>query len=197
MNWLAHVFLSKDHTNFKLGNLLTDASRPEHLNIDNKEFLAGVECHYEIDRFTDSHPLVKESKKIFFSKYRHFSAVLVDIIFDHLLAANWDLYSQQPYRSYVDDFYRELHSKELILHPESEKFVESIWKFDRLGMYDSIDGVGKAFERISSRIKLRTKIDICESVVELRENYQVLEDKFKEFFPELENHIRSCASVPL
>ena len=190
MNWLAHVFLSPDKINFKLGNLLTDVSRPEHLEIDDVDFQAGVKCHYEIDRFTDSHGLVKKCKQVFFPRYRHFSAVLVDIFYDHFLAVNWQNYCSIDYRTYVDELYKELKYVSLELHPHSTEFIESVYTYDRLGIYDKISGVEAALERISKRIRLRTKIDIRESVIDLKENYEVLNDDFRKFFLELEKHVK-------
>ena len=191
MNWLAHVFLSPNNINFQLGNLITDVSNPKQLELDNADFKAGVQCHYEIDKFTDTHALVKKCKAVFFPKYRHFSAVLIDIFFDHFLASNWQDYSDEPYRDYVDAFYSSLKVKTLALHEDSEVFIESIYKSDRLGIYDKIEGVEQALERISSRIRLRTIIDIRESVVELNENYDVLLSDFREFFPELRDHVKT------
>lgn len=195
MNWLAHVYLSRDNINFKLGNLLTDVSRPEHLEVDEADFQAGVQCHYEIDRFTDSHELVKKCKKVFFPNYRHFSAVLVDIFFDHFLARNWAGYCSVPYRDYVNEFYLDLKNHSLELHPLSREFIESIYTYDRLGVYDKISGMEGALERISKRIRMRTKIDIRDSIKELKDNYESLENDFMIFFPELEKHIQDCDSL--
>jgi len=160
------------------------------LEIDNSDFQAGVQCHYEIDRFTDSHELVKKCKQVFFPKYRHFSAVLVDIFFDHFLAANWGSYCSVNYRTYVDSFYEELKSSNLELHPNSNEFIKSVYTYDRLGIYDKLSGVESALERISQRIRLRTKIDIRDSIEELKENYQTLESDFNKFFPELGDHTK-------
>lgn len=190
MNWLAHVFLSPDNLNFQLGNLLTDVSNPKQLKIDNADFKAGVQCHYAIDKFTDSHELVKKCKAVFFPKYRHFSAVLVDIFFDHFLAANWDDYCETPYRKYVDSFYSSIEQKTLPLHESSETFIKSIYTSDRLGMYDKLEGIQQTLERITKRIRLRTIIDIRESMDELKGNYDVLLTDFRKFFPELREHVK-------
>ena len=69
MNWLAHVYLSNPQVEHRLGNLLTDTLRPHELEGYGDLFTAGVKCHYEIDRFTDSHELVKQSKARLFKKY--------------------------------------------------------------------------------------------------------------------------------
>ena len=68
-------------------------------------FLSGVQGHYATDRFTDTHEIVKDSKAIFFPKYRHYSAVFVDIFFDHFLAVNWHKFSSVDYEDYLNGFY--------------------------------------------------------------------------------------------
>ena len=190
MNWLAHVFLSPDNIDFQIGNLVTDTLKPAQLNIGNANFKDGVECHYEIDRFTDSHEIVKKCKLVFFPTYRHFSAVLVDIFFDYFLAISWHRYSELSYEDYIQGFYSKLKSRNLQLDESGELFLLSIVDSNRLGLYDNIPGVERALERISQRRKLRSKIDITLSIKELNEHHDQLLDDFNIFFPELQEHIK-------
>jgi acyl carrier protein phosphodiesterase len=190
MNWLAHVFLSPDDIDFQIGNLVTDTLKPAQLEISNTSFKAGVECHYEIDRFTDSHEIVRQCKQMFFPTYRHFSAVLMDIFFDYFLAISWHKYSAISYEGYIENFYDQLSQRNLVLGEEGEVFLESIIESNRLGIYDTISGVERALERISQRRKVGSKIDIVLSIKELNENHEELLEKFNIFFPELQAHIR-------
>ena len=82
MNWLAHVFLSEQNLEFRLGNLLADIVRGEQRSGMSADFLRGVQCHQAIDSFTDSHPLVRRSRARIGAEQRRFSGVLVDVFYD-------------------------------------------------------------------------------------------------------------------
>ena len=185
MNWLAHVFLSPNNINFQIGNLLADVLKPEQLKHEDEMQLAGVQCHYKIDRFTDTHELVKECKTLFFPKYRHYSAVLVDVFFDHFLAINWNNYSSVSYEEYLKDFYTKLSERTVSLSTEANDFLESVVYYERLSFYYDLSGVERALERISKRRKLNSKIDLIDSLNELQSHYERVNELFLDFFPEL------------
>ena len=58
-----------------------------------KEIQTGILLHRHIDTYTDSHPIVRLSTKRLHEKYGHYSGVIVDILYDHFLAKNWENYS--------------------------------------------------------------------------------------------------------
>jgi acyl carrier protein phosphodiesterase len=63
MNWLAHIFLSEPNVESRLGNLLGDLVKGKDLEGLNPNLKQGIARHYAIDKFTDSHPVVKISKQ--------------------------------------------------------------------------------------------------------------------------------------
>ena len=52
MNWLAHVFLSEDHIEHQLGNLLTDPLKAKPWEGASDKVRHGIETHKRIDAFT-------------------------------------------------------------------------------------------------------------------------------------------------
>ena len=167
MNWLAHVFLSKPNLDFQLGNLLTDRLTLSELEGHTAEFQAGVKCHRAIDKFTDSHAVVNESKARLFPKYRHFSSVLVDVYYDYVLVKNWERFSDVPYRSFVDKFYADLATHNLELSDKGQTLLENIVVYDILGRYNHIEAVSKALERISMRLKRKKYLDFTDGATSL------------------------------
>ncbi len=64
MNFLAHLYLSGDDPEIMVGNFIGDFVRGRNVRDQFKTNIAlGIELHREIDEFTDSHPVVMESKK--------------------------------------------------------------------------------------------------------------------------------------
>ena len=98
MNYLAHLFLTKDyHEEVSVGNFFADAVKGNNaISKYPEQIQKGIRIHREIDSFTDSHPLVKKGTKRLHPNYGKFAGIIVDIFYDHLLADNWEQYSEIP-----------------------------------------------------------------------------------------------------
>src|SRR5690349_12341831 len=93
MNFLAHIFLSGDDPEIMVGNFIGDFVKGR--NLDDRfssGIVKGIELHRAIDEYTDSHPVVAQSKNRLRPKYRHYAPVIVDVFYDHFLAKNWKNY---------------------------------------------------------------------------------------------------------
>jgi hypothetical protein len=51
-----------------------------------------------LNKWTDSHPIVKISKKRIDKEYSKFAGILIDVFYHHLLAKNWEIYSKNQNR---------------------------------------------------------------------------------------------------
>ena len=60
---MAHLFLSGDDDDIKIGNYLGDFVKGNQLDKYPKGIRDGILLHRKIDHFTDNHPVVLESKK--------------------------------------------------------------------------------------------------------------------------------------
>jgi len=93
MNYLAHLLLSNYHEDIMIGNFITDfITKPQERDFDSK-IQVGIQLHRMIDEFTDDHPIVKESLSRLRKHQGKYAPVVLDICYDHLLARNWDKYS--------------------------------------------------------------------------------------------------------
>ncbi len=75
-----------------VGNFIADSIKGNPFNQYDKEIVIGIRMHREIDTFTDSHYIVKESKARLYSNYGKYSPVIVDIFYDYFLAKYWSIY---------------------------------------------------------------------------------------------------------
>ncbi len=64
MNFLAHLYLAGDSEPIILGNFLGDFVKGRLLQQFEPSILKGIALHRNIDSFTDSHYVVKESKHL-------------------------------------------------------------------------------------------------------------------------------------
>ena len=197
MNWLAHTLLSEPTIDFRLGNLLADLVRGADREGMSGAFLRGAACHKAIDAFTDSHPVVRRSRGRVPAGYRRFSGVLIDVFYDYLLANQWDHYTAQPLRTFVDEFYAGARGTTLPLPPDARLTLERIVRLDLLGSYREIAGVEHALRRISTYLTQRWKrsFELQASVPLLVADEAGLAADFAEFFPQLQAHVAELLPV--
>jgi len=139
--------------------------------------------HREIDTFTDHHPTVRMSTKRLHKKYSHYASVIVDILYDHFLAKNWDKYSEIPLEEYAEDFYDSLKEHNDILPERIKALMPYMVSNNWLVSYASIEGISKILDGMNRRTKNLSKMN--QAVSELQEFYQEFEDEFTLFFNEL------------
>ena len=186
MNFLAHIYLSGDSDLIKIGNFMADGVRGnKHLEL-HSEIQKGIVLHRTIDTFTDAHPLFRQSTKRLHANYHHFSGVIVDVFYDHFLAKNWDLYSDEKLEDYLDNFYDSLGNHHDLLTEEAQMMKPYMIQQNWLLSYKTIDGIEKILSQMDSRIKRESNLRF--SVQELRLFYKEFEDDFTTFFNELRIH---------
>lgn len=191
MNWLAHVFLSEQNLEFRLGNLLADIVRGEQRSGMSADFLRGVQCHQAIDSFTDSHPLVRRSRARIGAEQRRFSGVLVDVFYDHYLAKNWDDYSSVPLDAFTAGFYADIKTRQIELPEQAQWVTDRIIRHDLLGSYRRVGGVERALRGLSMRLSERwhREFTLENGVRDLLAQQDGFAADFAEFFPALRAHV--------
>jgi acyl carrier protein phosphodiesterase len=183
MNFLAHIYLSGDSDLIKIGNFMADGVRGNKYLELHSEIQKGIVLHRTIDTITDAHPIFRQSTKRLHANYHHFSGVIVDVFYDHFLAKNWDLYSDEKLENYVANFYDSLvthcdllTAKALMMKPY---MIQQNW----LLSYQTIDGIEKILSQMDNRIKRESNMRF--SVQELRLFYKEFEDDFTIFFNDI------------
>ena len=187
MNYLAHMFLSDNTPLSMLGNFMGDFVKG---NVEGKfpqEIVDGIIRHRRIDHFTDSHSIVSSSKQLISEARCRFSGIIIDVLYDHFLSRNWNLYSTTGLNDFIEIVYKNLHNHRMDIPPTAELCIEKMIQEDWLSSYGSIEGIDKTFKKISER--LRRENNLCSAVEELEIHCQVLNTHFLRFFPLLINHL--------
>ncbi|MGY3795688.1 acyl carrier protein phosphodiesterase [Aquimarina sp. 433] len=184
MNFLAHIYLSGDDDELKIGNFIADSVKGKKFSQFPNQVQKGITLHRKIDSYTDSHPIVRKSVLRLFPKYGHYSSVIVDILYDHFLAAYWNEFSSTPLEIYVADFYKLLETNYEILPKRVQDFLPYMFRDNWLLSYASIPGIGRILYQMNHRTKNRSKMNFA--VIELEKYYSDFEKEFRTFFEELE-----------
>lgn len=184
MNFLAHLYLSGDQPKIMIGNFIADfvkgrnlASRYEPLVV------SGIELHRSIDHFTDTHSIVHQSKKRLAGKYRHYSAVIVDVFYDHFLSSKWNDYHPEPIEVFAAKAYKLMQDNPATLPEDLQMMLPYMVKGNWLVAYGTFDGMFQALTGIGKRTPYISNMN--EAVNDLREQYDGFAADFTAFFPQL------------
>jgi acyl carrier protein phosphodiesterase len=195
MNFLAHLYLSGDSDPVKIGNFIGDYVKgKKYLNYP-LDIQKGIILHRSIDHFTDCHPIVSESSNRFREGYNRYSGVVVDVIYDHFLAKNWQEYHSKELKIFTSSTHEVLIKKYLVLPLRVKKFLPFLIKSRRLESYATLDGIHRALEIMSNHTTLPNKADYALGVLESQ--YEALEEEFKTFFPDIMEMVRKDHDITL
>lgn len=184
MNYLAHIYLSGGDDDLKIGNFIADSVKGKKFISYPEKIQKGIILHRAIDTYTDSHPVVKKSVTRLFKDYSHYSRVIVDILYDHFLAANWKDYSVVPLEQYVSDFYSLLHRYFDVLPKRVQNFLPYMEQENWLFNYATVEGIGKILSQMNIRTGNRSRMNLA--VNELNIYYTEFEEEFRIFFKDLQ-----------
>ncbi len=190
MNYLAHLYLSFGKEEHSIGNLSADFIRGNKGIKDMPEGVqAGIRTHRQIDTFTDTHEVVKESKRRLYPLYSKYSSIVVDIYYDHLLANNWEKYSNESLEDFAARQYKILQKHKDKLPLQLQKRLPSMMAHNWLVGYRDISGIAVTFKYFAQRIK--SNIDLTYAHQQLEADYDLYNDEFNRFFPKLIDFVRN------
>ena len=166
-----------------VGGLLGDFVKGPLQGERPKAIEAGISLHRKIDAFTDSLPEVKHAVARIEPPYRRFGGILIDICYDHFLAAKWRDFYPRPLSDYCQNFYRLLSEYQPYLPPSAKRFSEVAPKVKWLEGYADLDKLEYILERIGQRFK--TPVALDKAFPQLLRDYQRLNQEFCQAFPQI------------
>ncbi len=188
MNYLAHLLLSNYNEDILIGNFITDfITKPQEKDFDDK-IQVGIKLHRMIDEFTDDHKIVKEGLSRLRKHQGKYAPVVLDICYDHLLARNWNNYSDVHIDLFATHTYKQLESHYDILPKKLMKSLPAMIKGNWLMSYEHRSGLEYTFERLTKRVKFENSLP--NAVEDFYKDYAFYEAGFLKFFPELQEMSR-------
>lgn len=191
MNWLSHIFISKNSIEYQLGNILADPLKGKYWEGASRLTQEGFKVHCRIDAYTDANENVLKSKSRL-GKKGYLKGVIIDIAYDYFLLKNWDSYSKIEFSVFINKFYEDAIS-EITNYPKIPKeFVERVIQSDILTSYSTLEGLEVAFQRIDKRLSKRLLAKECASeyLPILERELDAIQKDFDIFFPQLISHFK-------
>jgi acyl carrier protein phosphodiesterase len=183
MNFLAHIYLSGDNDLIKIGNFMADGIRGKQFEHFPEDVQKGIILHRFIDTYTDSHDVFRQSTKRLHEKYHHYAGVIVDILYDHFLAKNWEKYSDEKLDRFINRFYGSLHDNYSILTERTQNIMPTMIRENWLWSYQTVDGIQHILTQMDRRSKNQSKMQFASQ--ELKEFYSEFESEFDLFFEDI------------
>ncbi|TYP97009.1 acyl carrier protein phosphodiesterase [Tenacibaculum adriaticum] len=183
MNFLAHLYLSQNNTQIMIGNFIADHVRGNKFKHYSEEIQQGIILHRQIDTFTDTHKIVRKSKRRLHERYGHYDGVIIDIFYDYFLAKNWGNYSQIPLDIYAQAVYRLLTNNKEILPKKTLEFLPYMIKYDLLYNYQFLDSIQQVLNGMNRRTQGKSQMHLA--LEDLQLYNKELETDFSNFFKEL------------
>lgn len=194
MNYLAHILLSNNKSQIQVGNFIGDFVKGKKLNHFPKQIAKGIILHRKIDEFTDSHPIVRETVAFMRPTFGRYSAIILDMYFDFLLANNFKLYSpKKSLRFFSFQFYYNILLNYRHLPKKVKNFIFHFIFTSRLQKYKTYHGLKQSLE-IMEKYK-SSAINPALSISFLKQNRSELEKNFHQFMPEIIQFINNDITI--
>lgn len=108
MNFLAHAWLAGtdpfDRVGGVIGDFVKGPLEPPPAGL-SRALAGGVLLHRRIDSFAETHPAFRASRARVSPARRRVAGIMVDMFYDHLLAALWSEFSPMPLERYAAETY--------------------------------------------------------------------------------------------
>jgi len=190
LNYLAHIFLSNNIASVQVGNFIGDFVKGSQFKDYPNSIRQGIRLHREIDSFTDSHDVVRETVSFLRPTFGRYSAIVADMYFDYFLAADFHIYSpDKSLKRFSRQFYVSVLLRYHYLPKRVKGFIFHFVMTNRLTAYSTTEGLKGSLE-----IMARHKVSALEPdkiIAFLVENDEELKKRFHLFFPDLMDYVKN------
>jgi len=193
MNFLAHIFLSGKSEKVLIGNFIGDYVKGKDFKSYPTEISEGILLHRHIDSFTDTHEMVRNSKVFFAADYHKYAGVVVDVLYDYFLSANWDRFSVVKIDPFIERVHQTLNSNFDVLPKPVQNFVPLFIRDNWLKTYATLEGIENVLYRMQRRTSLPKATEFAMQVIAA--NYDRLQENFLEFFPQIISYVEKKFDV--
>jgi acyl carrier protein phosphodiesterase len=187
MNFLGHLYFSRDNTELMAVNLLGDFIKGKNLSNYAPITQQGVFLHRTIDSYIDHHPAVIELLHILYKPLPKIAGIAVDLYFDHLLAKNWSSYHDSKLEDFLHYFYHSVNFENPDFTPEFKLMLKKMIEKNWLYQYQYKHGLHKACQGVSARISFENELINGVRVFEAFE--KPIEIAFKAYMTEAKIHL--------
>ena len=195
MNYLAHILLSGDNLDTQVGGLLGDFVKGPLQGQYPESVEEGIFLHRQLDAFTDAQPEVRNLIRTFSPQWRRFAGIIIDIVFDHLLAIHWQEYHSLSLEQFCQRFYRHLNTCQSWLPANAQQFNQRAATVGWLQSYANQELLPTILNRVGER--LRRPLPLGKAWPEIVDRHAEIEQVFSILMPRLLTHAQQLRFATL
>jgi len=188
MNFLAHLCLADGDTGLMLGGLFGDFVRGRRaLRAFPPAIRQGIVLHRYIDKRTDSSAEVKKLRPMFPGEFRRYAGIIIDLAFDHELAANWWRYMPGSLERFDLEVRDLLHANSGLVPHRLVLFMRYADRHGLFSGYREKDMTLYALAGLGTRLKRPNPLHrVAEIWPELAPQFKL---SFRQFFPKIQSDV--------
>jgi acyl carrier protein phosphodiesterase len=182
------MLLTHPHKEWTLGNFMGDMIKSDEIAQLAPAIRQGVLIHRRIDHFTDNHATVREATAIFRESQRKYASVVIDMVFDHILACRWSDYCTVEYSTFCELVYSNIGAKIEHVPDRLLPHVERMLYYRFLHGYNDRANFHRALQRLDERASFPSNFHSALEVYE--KSKPEIDGLFMVFFPEIVQFIK-------
>lgn len=187
MNYLAHTYLSFKQPGLLIGNMIGDFVKGNQYLQYPETIQQGILLHRQIDTFTDAHPIVLETKKIFRDSVGRYEGAFLDVSYDYFLANDPAILSEPEWRTLIAQAYSTIELQLFQLPKHFQHMFSYMENGDWLYNYRFAWQIQKSFKGLTQRAQYLD--GSANPFVNFEDNINLLDKSFEAFFPELQTFV--------
>lgn len=181
MNYLAHAYLSFDIPAVLAGNLISDYVKGKKQYDFAADVRKGIVLHRAIDTFTDGHEATAIAKEVFRPAYRLYSGAFVDVVYDHFLARDTQVFDGDRLFDFSQAVYNTL-DQYVSIFPQPFRLLYPYMKAHNwLYNYRNRVNIDYSFQGVVRRAMYLK--DSSEAYRLFEKHYTMLQECYDVFFP--------------
>jgi acyl carrier protein phosphodiesterase len=187
MNYLAHAYLSFNHPEILVGNMISDFIKGKKQFDYPSPVQKGIRLHRAIDNFTDTHAATHELKSFFRPQYRLYSGAFADVVYDHFLANDINEFrTESDLKCFATTSYQILDPYIDLFPPAFLQMFPYMKEYDWLYNYRHPWAIEKSFGGVVKRAAYLTESKIAFEI--FNQHYPAMQLCYNHFFPDLKKY---------
>jgi acyl carrier protein phosphodiesterase len=184
MNYLAHAYLSFNHPEILVGNMISEYIKGRKQFDYPAAVQKGIRLHRAIDNYTDAHAATHELKSFFRPQYRLYSGALADVVYDHFLANDiHEFGTRAVLKQFAAGTYQMLEPFFELFPLPFQKMFPHMKSHDWLYNYRYMDAIEKSFGGVARRAAYLTETKIAFDL--FNTHYTAMQVCYAAFFPDV------------
>lgn len=187
MNYLGHFILSYPDEALVTGNFVADFVKGNKYTNYPEQIAQGILMHRFIDEFTDAHAASLSCKELLRPAIGKLSGVALDILYDHIIASEFQKFSSLSLPEFATSIYGILLSNKKHMGLKGKYVYYYMRKHNWLCRYETIEGTNTTLINMSKRISFPNNLPQGLLIYQMHEEF--FREAFHTFFTELKKSL--------